>query len=208
MEERDWLNIAINQRPNQSSVDQSTDSRELHLNVNLQAGLGLSIISCRPAEELIFSRFAGINLDFMMTSASTNLNLSVDDVQIDNQLFEAQCTSFLYISRESRGKNDDRPAIHVAAEKLPSKNENAEIYKHLVVSIKPLSVHLEERLILKVAAFIGAGRSESEVPLDESFNTQRFISNVSAAHAKRYYFGALKLVPSQVTCHRICLIFF
>ncbi|XP_043480928.1 vacuolar protein sorting-associated protein 13D isoform X1 [Leptopilina heterotoma] len=199
LEERDWLNIAINQRTNQPEIDQTIDSRELRLNVNLQAGLGLSLISSRPAEELIFSRLAGINLDFMMTSASTNLNLSVDDVQIDNQLFEAQCTSVLYISRESRGKNDARPAIHVAAEKLPSKNQNAEIYKHLVVSIKPISVHLEERLILKVAAFIGAGRSESEVPLEENgFNTQRFISNVSAAHSKRYYFGALKLVPSQV----------
>ncbi|XP_033219342.1 vacuolar protein sorting-associated protein 13D isoform X2 [Belonocnema kinseyi] len=199
LEERDWLNIAINQRPTQSSHEENPDSRELHLNVSLQAGLGLSIVSRQPAEELIFTRFAGITLDFMMTPASTNLNLSVDDVQVDNQLFEAHCTSVLYISRASRGENDARPAIHVAAEKLPSKNQNAEIYKHLVVSIKPMCVHLEERLILKVAAFIGAGRSELEVPVDENdFNAQKFISNVSAAHAKRYYFGALKLVPSQV----------
>ena len=139
-------------------------------------------------------------LDIMVTPLNTNLNLSIDDVQVDNQLFEAQCTSVLYISRTYRGVSDSRPAIHVAAEKLPSKKQNAEIYKHLVVSVKPMCVHLEEKLILKLAAFVGAGRSELEVPVDENdFNAQRFISNVSAAHTKRYYFGALKLVPSQVS---------
>lgn len=98
-----------------------------------------------------------------------------------------------------RGETDTRPAIHVAAEKLPSKNQNAEIYKHLIVSVKPVCVHLEERLILKLTAFVGAGFLEQEAPVDENdFNHQRFISNVSAAHAKRYYFGILKLVPSQV----------
>lgn len=75
------------------------DARELHLSVDLPAGLGLSIVSRRPAEELIFSRFAGITLDFVDTPASKSLDLSVHDVQIDNQLFEAQCTSVLYISR-------------------------------------------------------------------------------------------------------------
>ena len=105
----------------------------------------------------------------------------------------------MIIYRASRGESDSRPAIHVAAEKLPSKNQNAEIYKHLIVSVKPVCVHLEERLILKFADFVGAGFAEQETPVDENeFNAQRLISNVSAAHAKRYYFAALKLVPSQV----------
>lgn len=84
-------------------------------------------------------------------------------------------------------------------EKLPSKNQNAEIFKHLIVSIKPLCVHLEERLILKLTAFVGAGGLEQEPMVDENdFQAQRFISNVSAAHTKRYYFAFLQLMPSQV----------
>ncbi|XP_012282695.1 vacuolar protein sorting-associated protein 13D isoform X2 [Orussus abietinus] len=200
LEERDWSHIAVTQRPTQEPLDpESKDSRELQVQVSLAAGLGLSVVSRRPAEELVFSRFAGIALEFVRTPGNVVVDLSIADVQVDNQLFEAQCTSVLYIARNSRPENDSRPAVHVALEKLPSKNQNAEIYKHLIVSLKPLCVHLEERLILKLAAFAGAGRAELDVPVDENdFKAQRFVSEVSAAHAKRYYFGTLKLVPNQI----------
>ncbi|XP_046815359.1 vacuolar protein sorting-associated protein 13D isoform X1 [Vespa crabro] len=200
LEERDWSHIAVTQRPTHVRVDtENPDFHELRLNVNLPTGLGLSIVSQRPPEELLFARFAGINLELTQTNVNTILDLSVEDVQIDNQLVEAQCTSVLYVTRSPRTENNHRPAIQVAVEKLKSKNQNAEIYKHLIVTIKPLCIHLEEKLILKLAAFVGAGRSEMEVPLDENdFKAQRFISEVSASHAKRYYFGALKLIPNQV----------
>lgn len=190
----------MNHRPIQIDADvQELDSSELDLKVDLPAGLGLSIVSQRPVEELLFARLAGIFLDLVQTPFSTTLDLSVADVQIDNQLFEAQCTSVLFVSRLYRTEDEFRPALHVAAEKLQSKNQNAEIYKHVIVSVKPLCVHLEEKFILKLAAFLGIGKSEMEVPVDENdFKAQRFISEVSAAHAKRYYFGALKLVPNQV----------
>jgi hypothetical protein len=100
LEERDWSNISLAHRPTQIQADvQNVDARELHLNVTLPAGLGLSIVSCRPAEELIFARFADITLDIVNTPANKRLYLNIQDVQIDNQLFEAQCTSVLYISR-------------------------------------------------------------------------------------------------------------
>ncbi|CAD1471583.1 unnamed protein product, partial [Heterotrigona itama] len=200
LEERDWSHIAISHRPTQINSDaEKVNSKELELKVNLTAGLGLSIVSRRPVEELLFARLADISLELVQTPVNTTVDLSVEDIQIDNQLFEAQCTSVLYVTRPSRVESEHRPAIHVVAEKLKSKNQNAEIYKHVVVSIKPLCIHLEEKLILKLVAFVGAGRSELETPVDENdFKAQRFISEVSAAHAKRYYFGALKIVPSQV----------
>lgn len=156
-------------------------------------------MSQRPVEELLFARLAGIFLELVWSPLNTTLDLSVNDIQIDNQLFEAQCTSVLFVTRQSRTEEENRPALYLAAEKLHSKNQNAEIYKHVIVSIKPLCVHFEEKFILKLAAFLGTGKSELEVPVDENdFKAQRFISEVSAAHAKRYYFGALKLVPNQV----------
>ncbi|XP_012530446.2 vacuolar protein sorting-associated protein 13D isoform X2 [Monomorium pharaonis] len=200
LEERDWSHIAVSHRPTQIDADiKKMDSSELNLELKLPTGLGLSIVSQRPVEELLFARFAAISLDLVQTPLNTTLNLSVADVQIDNQLFEAQCTSVLFVSRSSRMEDESRPALHLAVEKLQSKNQNAEIYKHAIVSVKPLCVHLEEKFILKLAAFLGIGKSELEVPVDENdFKAQRFISEVSAAHAKRYYFGALKLVPNQV----------
>ncbi|XP_024892812.1 vacuolar protein sorting-associated protein 13D isoform X2 [Temnothorax curvispinosus] len=200
LEERDWSHIAVSHRPTQVNADiKKLDSSELNLELNLPAGLGLSIVSQRPVEELLFARLAAISLDLVQTPLNTTLDLSVADVQIDNQLFEAQCTSVLFVTRSSRTEDEYRPALHLAVEKLQSKNQNAEIYKHVIVSVKPLCVHLEEKFILKLAAFLGIGKSELEVPVDENdFKAQRFISEVSAAHAKRYYFGALKLVPNQV----------
>lgn len=200
LEERDWSHIAVSHRPTQIDADvKKSDSGELDLTVNLSAGLGLSIVSQRPVEELLFARLAGISLDLSQNTLNTTLNLSVGDVQIDNQLFEAQCTSVLFVTRSSRTEDEARPALQLVAEKLQSKNQNAEIYKHFIVSVKPLCVHLEEKFILKLAAFLGIGKSELEVPVDENdFKAQRIISEVSAAHAKRYYFGTLKLVPNQV----------
>ncbi|KAL6436334.1 hypothetical protein ACFW04_004699 [Cataglyphis niger] len=200
LEERDWSHIAVSHRPTRIDTDiKKMDSGELDLKLNLSAGLGLSIVSQRPLEELLFARLAGISLDMLQTPLNTTLDLSVADVQIDNQLFEAQCTSVLFVTRSSRTEDEYRPALHVAVEKLQSKNQNAEIYKHVIVSVKALCVHLEEKFILKLAAFLGIGKSELEMPVDENdFKAQRFISEVSAAHAKRYYFGALKLVPNQV----------
>ncbi|XP_034948002.1 vacuolar protein sorting-associated protein 13D isoform X2 [Chelonus insularis] len=200
LEERDWSHIAVTQRPSQLDANErKAASSELKLTVSLPAGLGLSVVSRQPVEELLFARFAGIAFDFLKTPINSVLNLSVADIQIDNQLLEAQCTSVLYITPFSKPENADRPAIEVSTEKHPSKNQNAEIYKHLIIGIRPLCVHLEERLILKLAAFVGTSHTDSEAPIDENdFKAQRFISEVSAAHAKRYYFEILKLVPSQV----------
>ncbi|KAK0083635.1 hypothetical protein PV325_008476 [Microctonus aethiopoides] len=200
LEERDWSHIAVAHRPMQMNNNERDDGfSELQLTIGLPAGLGLSIVSRRPVEELMFARLAGISFDLLKTLQNSILNLSIADVQVDNQLFEAQCNSVLYVTRPLRSESDDRPAIEIATEKLPSKNQNAEIYKHLIVNIKPLCVHLEERLMLKMAAFLGTARTDSEAPVDENdFKAQRFISQVSAAHSKRYYFGILKLVPSQV----------
>ncbi|XP_020286741.1 vacuolar protein sorting-associated protein 13D isoform X3 [Pseudomyrmex gracilis] len=200
LEERDWSHIAVSHRPTQIDADvKKSDSSELDLTVNLSAGLGLSIVSQRPVEELLFARLAQISLDLSQNPLNATLNLSIGDVQIDNQLFEAQCTSVLFVTRSSRTEDEIRPALQLVAEKLQSKNQNAEIYKHFIVSVKPLCVHLEEKFILKLAAFLGIGKSELEVPVDENdFKAQRIISEVSAAHAKRYYFGTLKLVPNQV----------
>lgn len=201
LEERDWSNISITQRPTQIDVDlhNPLNTRELHLSVDLPAGLGLSIVSRKPAEELVFSRLAGITMDYVDTPFNKSIDLSIGDVQIDNQLIEAQCTSVLYTTRNLASESNPRPAVHVAAEKLPSKKQNAEIFKHLIVSIKPTCIHLEERLILKFIDFVGVGGSDQEAPVDENdFNAQRFIQDVSAAHSKRYYFAAIKLVPSEI----------
>lgn len=66
--------------------------------------------------------------------------------------------------------------------------------------MKKMTVVLEELLILKLFSFIGFTSKEEElVAKDENdHETQRMLTEVSAAHAKRYYFGVLQLIPKQI----------
>ncbi len=92
------------------------------------------------------------------------------------------------------------PAVHFTANKSASgQTENAEIYKHLMVTVKNLTLTLEEQLLLKALKFAGISRSDRELErLDESaYEAQRALI-AATANATRYYFGNLKLTLNQV----------
>ncbi len=98
------------------------------------------------------------------------------------------------------------PAIHFTANKSTSgQTENSEIYKHLMVTVKNMTLALEEELLLKTLKFLGlAMQSDRELEramgADESaYEAQRALMIASAsANATRYYFGNLKLTLNQV----------
>lgn len=176
LEERDWSHIAMSHRPTQIDADvKKLNSSELDPKLHLPAGLGLSVVSQRPVEELLFARLAGISLDVTQTPLNTTLDPSVADARIDNQPFEAHCTSVLFVTRPSRTEDEEkyRPALHAVA---ASRGIGTLLYTSS-------SRHRERQAVARTLG--------GEIYLE-----------ASAAHAKRYYFGALKLVPNQV---RNCL---
>lgn len=71
----------------------------------------------------------------------------------------------------------------------------------MILSLRPLTVYLEEKLLLRLADFFGIGRIAQDPTAlqDESdYEAQRIVTKVLSANAKRYYFGDLSLVPSQI----------
>lgn len=67
--------------------------------------------------------------------------------------------------------------------------------------MRPLTIYLEERLLLRLAEFfeIGTKVQDPAALQDESdYEAQRIVSKILSANAKRYYFGDLSLVPSQI----------
>lgn len=66
--------------------------------------------------------------------------------------------------------------------------------------MKKMTIILEELLILKLFSFIGFSSKEEElVTKDENdYETQKMLTEVSGAHAKRFYFGVLQLIPKQI----------
>lgn len=70
----------------------------------------------------------------------------------------------------------------------------------MIVRLKKLTILLEERLLLKLFEFIGYKNKDEEVHqnVESDYETQRIVIDVTAAHAKRYYFGIIQLVPDQI----------
>ena len=83
--------------------------------------------------------------------------------------------------------------------------DNAEIYKHLMVTVKNITLNLEEELVCKALKFAGITRSDQELErLDESAYEAQKALIASTTTATRYYFGTLKLTLNQVLIFIIC----
>ncbi|XP_031630682.1 vacuolar protein sorting-associated protein 13D isoform X2 [Contarinia nasturtii] len=177
----------------------TNDLAELYVNVKLTKGIGISIVSKQPCEELAFVTLENILTEAISTPNIRSLDFSVGDIQIDNNLFETPCPVMLFTTRNSETQNHPLPAMHLNVKSLPSPNANAIIFEHLTLSLRPLTIYLEERLILRLAMFLGLGKSQNDTLPDESdYEAHRVATKILAANAKRYYFGDLQIVPSQI----------
>lgn len=109
--------------------DKSID--EYHVNLSLVKGVGLSLVSRRPCEELAYISFEGIHTEIINTPVIKSLDLSVRDVQIDNQLFETTCPIFLFTIKNSSDSmvEEKLPALQLNVKVLSSPNKNAVIFE-------------------------------------------------------------------------------
>lgn len=184
------------------NIDNEADNRfgELHVNLNLLKGIGVSIISRQPHDELAFMTLEHIVLEAIATRHVRTLDFSVGDIQIDNHLFDTPCPVMLFTTRNTDSNQQNLSALHLNIKLLPSPNANAVIFEHFILGVRPLTIYLEERLILRLAMFVGLGKSQDDSLSDESdYEAHRIATKVLAANAKRYYFGDLQIVPSQVS---------
>lgn len=196
--------LISNDNSNTSIVHNSgneVDNRfgELHINLKLLKGIGVSIVSRQPNDELAFVSLENILLEAIGTRHVCTLDFSVGDIQIDNHLFETPCPVMLFTTRNTESHQEKLSALHLNIKLLPSPNANAVIFEHFIFSIRPLTIYLEERLMLRLAMFMGLGKTTDDSLSEESdYEAHRVATKVLAANAKRYYFGDLQIVPSQV----------
>nr|XP_018896804.1 PREDICTED: vacuolar protein sorting-associated protein 13D isoform X1 [Bemisia tabaci] len=210
MEDKDWVQIAVSQRPtslsHNSNLTPTSNFKEMMLNIDLRSGMGISVISRKPCEELLFSRLTGIHLVMKRANNCESTILRIQNLQVDNQLFEAQCPTVLYVTpngRSSLPEETNSPILRLQIDKClpkPGSQNNTEIIQSCILEIKKFSVILEEQLVLKMFAFAGLGPNdhECENTCENDYETQRILTEVTSVNAKRYYFGVLQLVLGRV----------
>ncbi|XP_052031847.1 LOW QUALITY PROTEIN: intermembrane lipid transfer protein VPS13D [Apodemus sylvaticus] len=171
--------------------------QELEVLVRLEGGIGVSLINKVP-EELVFASLTGINLHYTQLAASHMLELSIQDVQVDNQLIGTTQPFMLYVTPLSNENEviETGPAVQVNAVKFPSKSALTNIYKHLMVTAQRFTVQIEEKLLLKLLSFFGYDQAESEVEkYDENIHEK---TAEQGGTPTRYYFENLKISIPQI----------
>lgn len=171
--------------------------QELEVLVRLEGGIGLSLINKVP-EELVFASLTGINVHYTQLATSHMLELSIQDVQVDNQLIGTTQPFLLYVTPVSNESEavETGPAVQVNAVKFPSKSALTNIYKHLMVTAQRFTVQIEEKLLLKLLSFFGYDQAESEVEkYDENLHEKTVEQGGTPV---RYYFENLKISIPQI----------
>ncbi|XP_078308523.1 intermembrane lipid transfer protein VPS13D isoform X11 [Panthera onca] len=171
--------------------------QELEVLVKLEGGIGLSLINKAP-EELVFASLTGINVHYTQLATSHMLELSIQDVQVDNQLIGTTQPFMLYVTPLSNENEviETGPAVQVNAVKFPSKSALTNIYKHLMITAQRFTVQIEEKLLLKLLSFFGYDQAESEVEkYDENLHEK---TAEQGGTPIRYYFENLKISIPQI----------
>ncbi|XP_065594227.1 intermembrane lipid transfer protein VPS13D isoform X2 [Cyrtonyx montezumae] len=178
-------------------VKNPNKEQELEVLVKLEGGIGLSLVNKVP-EELIFASLTRINVHYTQMSTSQVLELSVQDVQVDNQLIGTTQPFMLFLTpRMSEDEPvETAPAVQVNAMKFPSKNALTDIYKHLMITARKFTVQIEEKLLLKLLSFFGYAQSESEVEKYDENLHEKVVEK--GGGQKRYYFENLKISVPQI----------
>ena len=204
----DLLNKSSNRTSEDSTVttpnSDAARSNEMKMEMHFKAGMGFSIVSHSPPEELAYCRLSNISLELITGDGMLNVDASVQSIQIDNSLQDPHCPVVVYVSPASN-LEDSRslPALRLTVHRQITSRLNADIFKHLIVTFKNLTINIEENQLFKLLAFAGFNQSDLELErVDESdYESQRSLNAATSIEAKRYYFGMLKLVLEQVIAY-------
>ena len=181
-----------------SDASSSSNLGELQVVLLLKGGLGISLVNKDPGEELAYICLTNIVIDYQSLPTAQLLDGSVQSFQIDNQVADSTIPTVLYLSPSS--KTDDGrhlPAIHFAINRTPAStsNPNAEIFRHFILTIKNITLNIEEELLYKLCRFakLISWEAEQEEVEDNTGWEHQLSVMAASTQLTRYYFGTLKL---------------
>lgn len=177
----------------------------MQINVDLPKGIGISIITLKPCEEIVYISLDGIIAEFSEGTAEKSIDLMISYIQIDNQLLDATSQVTLH-STFPHDDDKQKKGMLLKLKMLPSPNEHAIIFKYLTLDLKPCNMYLEEKLILKIASFLGYGK-ESKQTSSLPYEFEYFDGKSLKKDMKRYYFEQFSIGPTQVSFYLLFVCF-
>ncbi|KAH8379915.1 hypothetical protein KR009_008014 [Drosophila setifemur] len=190
-----WMHASLNNRQI-TDKGKIASQHEYLINIELVKGIGISLITRKPCEEIMFISLDHIHCDITQSALENSLDLNISYIQIDNQLLDAVSP----IALHTKSPNDDeqsKNAVVLKLKILPCPNKNAIIFKYLTFDLKPSTANLEEKLILKVASFLGLGKINQQ-NLSVQYEFENYEEKPILQDMKRYYFENLSIGATQV----------
>jgi vacuolar protein sorting-associated protein 13D len=129
---------------------------ELDFSVTLDQGVGLSLINSVP-EELVFGSVEGVHIQFSSSRHQQCINLTVQNLQVDNQLATSHTPILAYPTPFASDQQFSYPVIKLFAERVPHKSPFATVFKVVEVKVRGITLLLEERLLFKLIQWAGLG---------------------------------------------------
>ena len=107
LEDSDWTLVNEARRPQVVVADNEKrtskkPNQELQVTMMAKSGIGLSLVCRDPPEELLYAFMSNVVIDFQQTEETVALDGSIQNMQIDNQLSEAQFPVILCLTPATR----------------------------------------------------------------------------------------------------------
>ena len=116
---------------------------------------GLSIVTHNPPLDLVYVTFTKCIINYEIVDSKEKFVMKIDNIQCDNQLFDAQTQVVLYDMNLSNNPERLRnpPAFSINVEVTNRCDRFLTTVKDFTVFIKPLAIYLDEALILELFDF-------------------------------------------------------
>ncbi|CAB3365707.1 Hypothetical predicted protein [Cloeon dipterum] len=170
--QRDWSPVVFTRWGSPAMQESHTESSETKenpgtgfcLQVRLTGGLGISLIDTSQREELAYCLLECLSVRISTQQNVQRLEASVLNIQVDNQMLEAQCPVVVFVPSFERTEDISAciPVIEVTAERVVSSNHNIDTIKNAAVIIRNLNLTIEEEQLLLILSLFGLGVPEVE----------------------------------------------
>lgn len=173
--------------------------------LSFDRGIGISILSSKPYEELVFITLDGIKIKGYVSLYDYVINAKIEDVQIDNQLIDSSINScLLYVfHQESNNQESCQNAIELSIKGSHGFNEKAKKISEIMISIEPIALNFEEQLVLKLLEFFSFDNLQDNFIsvddyLQDEAQIKNYICSLGLINENRYSISQIQIHLTQI----------